>query len=504
MTRCFTYLTLLIILANSLPSFSQTWSAVTQPTIFQLNSVFALDANNVWAVGNGATIIKYNGTSWSLQNVPISQQRWGVWAASPTNVYAVGTGSGSTNQLLRNTTGTWVEATSGTGWTTGSMRSVWGSSATNVWITGGNGQAINWTGTPGSWSIKKTGLPASFTGHTVWGLDSMNVWTVGATGATATTGAIYKWNTATASWDVSLPSTSGVPNFNSIWGTAANNIWAVGGDGGSNLTGSIYHFNGTSWTDRTPGGGIKTLNGITGSNASNIWAVGNDGIIYKYNGTTWSLQTTLATETDLQKVAVSAANAIWTVGFNNSNTAANTLYFSNQATALPVTWLSFNAKQTQSKVLLSWSTASEQNTQDFEIQHHNGSGSWELIGKVVAAGTSNKPLFYTFSHQNVNEGKNYYRILQKDFDGRSSYSKTISLDVSASEADIVIYNNPVANGLLSLHCNKAVSVELIDNTGRSLLRQQLGVGKKEINLSRFGKGRFILRTNNRSYNILVQ
>ena len=50
------------------------------------------DATNVWAVGDGGTILKWNGGAWSPQISGTAQFLYGVWGGDATNVWAVGNG----------------------------------------------------------------------------------------------------------------------------------------------------------------------------------------------------------------------------------------------------------------------------------------------------------------------------------------------------------------------------------------------------------------------------
>jgi hypothetical protein len=59
----------------------------------ELRAVSAASENDVYAVGDGGTIVHYDGRSWELMKSGISENLFGVWASSATgNVFAVGEG----------------------------------------------------------------------------------------------------------------------------------------------------------------------------------------------------------------------------------------------------------------------------------------------------------------------------------------------------------------------------------------------------------------------------
>lgn len=98
---------------------------------------------------------------------------------------------------------------------------------------------------------------------------------------------------------------------------------------------------------------------------------------------------------------------------------------------IPVELVSFNALVSGNSVNLSWHTASELNNSGFEIQRKSENSDWMRIGFVEGAGTTTEGSTYSFSDTNPNQGKVSYRLKQIDFDGTSSYSKVINVDLSA-------------------------------------------------------------------------
>ena len=68
------------------------WTRSLTTTEYQLNGVWAVGANNAFAVGNGGRILHYDGTGWTLMTSPITQNLLDVWGTSGSDVYAVGDG----------------------------------------------------------------------------------------------------------------------------------------------------------------------------------------------------------------------------------------------------------------------------------------------------------------------------------------------------------------------------------------------------------------------------
>jgi hypothetical protein len=125
----------------------------------------------------------------------------------------------------------------------------------------------------------------------------------------------------------------------------------------------------------------------------------------------------------------------------------------------------FTVQKKDDNALLKWSTAWEQNTSDFVVQQSSNGIAWNDIGVVKATHNSNGLKAYTYSHTNPVTGINYYRILQKDIDGKSSYRYIRSLLFTTHEPAYTIPTNPVVNGSLQIKLNKSSSLSLYNNEG---------------------------------------
>ena len=99
----------------------------------------------------------------------------------------------------------------------------------------------------------------------------------------------------------------------------------------------------------------------------------------------------------------------------------------NANSTLPVSWLYVKAMLNNNNGVISWGTASEQNTSRFEMEHSADGSSFAKIGTLSAAGNSSTALHYSFTHNALPQGMSYYRIKQIDMDGNYKYSPVVSL-----------------------------------------------------------------------------
>ncbi len=163
---------------------------------------------------------------------------------------------------------------------------------------------------------------------------------------------------------------------------------------------------------------------------------------------------------------------------------------------LPVTWIYVNGQLQNNTALIKWATASESNTQKFEIEHSSNGISYTKIGTVAAAGYSSITKHYEFLHNVPAIGKNYYRIKQIDLDGRFTYSSIIVLQNKDSKTNIIIAPNPVLNEatiLFNETGNK--TLQLLTAAGHIVYTEKInGTNNRyTINMSRLSSGVYLLR-----------
>lgn len=91
-------------------------------------------------------------------------------------------------------------------------------------------------------------------------------------------------------------------------------------------------------------------------------------------------------------------------------------------TVLPMELLLFQAIPRGSQIDLAWRTATERNTDRFEVQRSRDDQQFIPIGQQDAAGESLQPLDYSFTDQAPLAGPNYYRLKLLDRDGSFTFS----------------------------------------------------------------------------------
>lgn len=95
----------------------------------------------------------------------------------------------------------------------------------------------------------------------------------------------------------------------------------------------------------------------------------------------------------------------------------------NCALFLPIELLSFSAEINEGTVALQWSTASELNSNRFDIERSNDGHNYSEIGSVPANGTATTTSAYSFDDTQPPHGNVYYRLKLVDSDNSYEYSQ---------------------------------------------------------------------------------
>jgi len=114
--------------------------------------------------------------------------------------------------------------------------------------------------------------------------------------------------------------------------------------------------------------------------------------------------------------------------------------------ALPVEWIGLAGRASGDRILLTWATANEQNSDFFMVEKSMDRSFYESIGTVQAAGHSTEVKHYDFIDRNPVVGSNFYRLKQYDLDGSFTYSPTVEVFWSAI-TQFEVYPNPATDRL---------------------------------------------------------
>jgi hypothetical protein len=229
-------------------------------------------------------------------------------------------------------------------------------------------------------------------------------------------------------------------------------------------------------------------------------------------GGSWTISTTpntgVATIDGSTGVLTASGAGSGTVTYTTSSptcTITRNFTISGTSGSLPVTWETVSAEKQNGQSVLRWSTASEQNTKDFVIQHSLNTTDWSILSTIPAAGNSTTTRNYSYVHQNPLKGinYNYYRILQRDLDDKFSYSKIVSIVFNEPGADLQVYPNP-AEDVVTVFISEEQEVSLLNAAGALVWKSKLPAGRTQLPLVKFSSGLYFLKTKTQTIKLLIK
>ena len=263
-----------------------------------LNSVAAISAQNVWAVGytgingfngSGSLVEHWDGNSWTVVTSPngvlpsfnFYNVLLGVSGSAANDVWAVGWNGYLLQPSLHRPT---IQHWNGTSWSLTPVPAI-GDNAQNIVV-----QAVT-ARTPGdAWAtgFYSDGPDAPITHPFTLHWDGTH------------------WNKVDAA-EVTLGGTVNRVNLQAVKAIAANDVWTVGNilyvddQGAGQSQAIIEHWDGTRWsvvTSPSPSATATTLTGIAAASATDIWAAGTTGspesggardpLLEHWDGTQWT------------------------------------------------------------------------------------------------------------------------------------------------------------------------------------------------------------------------
>ena len=237
------------------------WTTAAVSVNDSMRGIWGTGPTNVYAVGRSGTIAHYDGVSWTsaLTNPPSPPFGYnGIFGSSASDIWAVGQGG-----LVAHYNGTAWSFPTRTG--SGNLTGVWGGgSPLRYFAVASDGTAYQYP-LGGPWSAALTFNPANAQGlFGVFGTSATDVWVTGNAGTA--------YVDTTGTFVHPTPANGLATNFNSVWNTSTSDVYLVGGGG------TVQHFNGSVWLQMSSPVATQ-LNSIFGTAAQNVYVVGRIGVV---------------------------------------------------------------------------------------------------------------------------------------------------------------------------------------------------------------------------------
>lgn len=142
---------------------------------------------------------------------------------------------------------------------------------------------------------------------------------------------------------------------------------------------------------------------------------------------------------------------------------------------LPITLMNFSGTLKGNNVLLEWTTSSEINSKEFEIEKSNDGIFYRKLGTVAAAGYSTTEKKYSYLDIEATE-LNYYRLKMVDVDGANKLSNVVIIKNNVLSQSVFVLNNPFTDQIrirFAKSLKGTVALSLIDLSGKLISKTEI-------------------------------
>jgi trimeric autotransporter adhesin len=248
-----------------------------------LHGVFALNENDVFAVGDQGTILRRTNGAWAAMSSGTTNDLRGVWAASSSDAWAVGLDG----TILR---------FNGTSWSTVAapdaldIDAIWGSKSNDVWFAGSS-RVLRWDGA----SFRTFNLSGTLT--TIHGTGPSDVWTTGENS--------FLWRFNGSSFNIA-GSSSQFGGVFEILALSLTDVWITT----PTPTKETLRQSGTKWFPKPTNSAF--FFGLSALSSTSIWGAGATHV-GRWNGLAWMTEQPFGSGAMLMAVSAVPGH-VWTVG----------------------------------------------------------------------------------------------------------------------------------------------------------------------------------------------
>ena len=222
--------------------------------------------------------------------------------------------------------------------------------------------------------------------------------------------------------------------------------------------------------DPTSSGSIPKINIMYGIPGSGVSAVLLDSITgYSFNFTDFNLPNN------------STAYYFAEIIIGGAKTITSPIWYTYNNGSLPVSLVDFKALVTPDKLVeIKWATASETNNGVFEVEKSIDGVHYALLTTIKGNDGITLRNYKVIDNIPAN-GMNFYRLVQRDQNGKTSYSATASVNIAEAAINFITINTNPVREKLSLNINskaqQTANFFITDMSGRILNKSTVLLNK---------------------------
>ena len=226
--------------------------------------------------------------------------------------------------------------------------------------------------------------------------------------------------------------------------------------------------------------GVTILFNAPASGASGKFAGGkmSTSVTTNSSGIATAPVFTADSTTGTYTVTDSIGAAFAKAGFTLTNTNALAVIFGN-----------VTATVNNCTVQIAWQTLTGEAGESFTVEHSTDGINYTTLYTTSGRGNSIAEETYNYTHLTPVEGANYYRIKQTDANGSVTYSSTIIVINTCTNAPVIAYPNPAHEKLtLVMPGTEKQAINVYNEQGQIVTRVASAAGTIEIDVSKWASG----------------
>ncbi len=162
-----------------------------------------------------------------------------------------------------------------------------------------------------------------------------------------------------------------------------------------------------------------------------------------------------------------------------------TVVCSTPPPALPLRMISFTGRHTENGNVLEWVTGEEFNTDYFIVERSLNGRIFSPAGQIKASGNAGSGQYYFFADKGTSSftGTCYYRLREADYDGRYTYSNTISISAGGNSRMVKVAPNPAGKNIFISGISLPAELQLLSPVGECLYKEYLKDVNPKVDIS---------------------
>lgn len=144
---------------------------------------------------------------------------------------------------------------------------------------------------------------------------------------------------------------------------------------------------------------------------------------------------------------------------------------------LPVHLLNLTGVFDGDKIILNWTTVTENNNSHFEIQKSDDGIDFSAVDIVTGMGNTTSVSNYEWHDFEITAPQHYYKLIQTDFDGSTQESEIVRVDTGDEYILTILPSTSDGTTSIQIHSTKPdyVKLEVFDLNGRNLFTKDLDI-----------------------------